>query len=105
MATKISHGWIKKGTEKHVRTTASRMRLNIFGSIRLGHLDETLTSQYETINAESIIDFLPKLREQYSDYKRIHFILDGAGYHKAKIVTEIVTYIILKLLNPYRTRD
>lgn len=88
MATKISHGWIKKGTEKHVRTTASRTRLNIFGSIRLGHLDETLTSQYKTINGESIIDFLYKLRAQYSDYKRIHFILDGAGYHKAKIVTE-----------------
>ncbi len=88
MATKISHGWIKKGTEKHVRTTASRTRLNIFGSIRLGHLGETLTSQYKTINAESIIDFLHQLREQYSDDKRIHFILDGAGYHKAKIVTE-----------------
>jgi hypothetical protein len=88
MATKISHGWIKKGTEKHVKTTASRTRLNIFGSLRLGHLDETLTSQYDTINGESIIDFLHKLRAQYSDYKRIHFILDGAGYHKSKIVTE-----------------
>ena len=88
MATKISHGWIKKGTEKHIRTTASRTRLNIFGGIRLGHLGETLISKYETINAESIIDFLYKLRAQYSDYKQIHLILDGAGYHKAKTVTE-----------------
>ena len=97
MATKISHGWIKKGTEKHVKTTASRTRLNIFGSIRLGHLDETLTSQYETINTESIIDFLHKLREQYSEYERIHFILDGAGYHKAKIVTEKAKELNIKI--------
>lgn len=97
MATKISHGWIKKGTEKHVKTTASRTRLNIFGSIRLGHLDETLTSQYDTINGESIIDFLHKLRAQYSDYKRIHFILDGAGYHKSKIVTEKAKELNIKI--------
>lgn len=97
MATKISHGWIKKGTEKHVKTTASRTRLNIFGSIRLGDLDETLTSQYETINGESIIDFLYKLRAQYSDYKRIHFILDGAGYHKSKIVTEKAKELNIKI--------
>ena len=103
MATKISHGWIKKGTEKHVKTTASRTRLNIFGSIRLGHLDETLTRQYETINGESIIDFLYKLRAQYSDYKQIHFILDGAGYHKSKIVTEKAKELNIKIhiLPPY----
>ena len=97
MATKISHGWIKKGSEKHVKTTASRTRLNIFGSIRLGHLDETLTSQYETINGESIIDFLYKLRAQYSDYKRIHFILDGAGYHKSKIVIKKAKELNIKI--------
>ena len=97
MATKISHGWIKKGSEKHVRTTASRTRLNLFGGIRLGHLGETLISKYETINAESIIDFLHKLRAQYSDYKRIHFILDGAGYHKAKIVTEKAKELNIKI--------
>ena len=88
MATKISHGWIRKGTEKHVKTTASRTRVNVFGAIRLGYLGEALTHQYETINAVSIVDFLHKLRAQYSDYQRIHFILDGAGYHKANIVTE-----------------
>ena len=46
---------IKKGHTKHVGTTASRTRLNIIGAIELGRISETITSQYETINTESII--------------------------------------------------
>jgi hypothetical protein len=32
MATKITWGWIRKGTDKPIDTTASRTRINLLGS-------------------------------------------------------------------------
>jgi hypothetical protein len=63
-ATKLAYGWIRIGKTKHVGTTASRTRLNIVGAIQLGHISEAITSQYETINAESIMHFMNKIREK-----------------------------------------
>ena len=87
-ATKISYGWIRKGKEKEVNTTASRTRLNIIGAIQLEHLSGTITEHYQTINGDSIIHFMNKLREQFSDNKKIHLIVDQAGYHKAQSVKD-----------------
>jgi hypothetical protein len=64
-ATKLSYGWIRTGQTKYVETTGSRTRLNIVGAIQLGNIAEAVTPQYETINSESIIDFMTKLRGQY----------------------------------------
>lgn len=87
-ATKITYGWIRKGKDKEVKTTASRTRLNIVGAIELDNLSKAVSEQYETINGESIIHFMNKLREQYSADKRLHLIMDQAGYHKATLVQE-----------------
>jgi hypothetical protein len=66
-AIKLYYGWIRTGQTKHVETTGSRTRLNIVGAIQLG----TMTAQYETINGESIIDFMTKLRGQHGS-KIVH---------------------------------
>jgi transposase len=102
-ATKLSHGWIKTGTDKAIKTTGSRTRLNIIGAIRLGHLAESVTAQYKTVNAEAIMDFMPQLRAQYINAKTLHLILDGAGYHRAKAVDEKANElnIVLHFLPPY----
>lgn len=102
-ATKISYGWIKTGKDKAVGTTASRTRLNIVGAIQLGHIAATLSKQYETINADSIIDFLQGVRKQYSESKTVHLILDQSGYHKSKIVAQEASKLNLHLhfLPPY----
>lgn len=101
-ATKLAYGWIRTGKTKHVGTTASRTRLNIVGAIQLGHIAETITSQYETINAESIIDFMSKIRSQYGA-KTVHLILDRSGYHQASLVAKKATALNIKLhfLPPY----
>ncbi len=85
-ATKVSYGWIRTGVDKPIKTTGSRTRLNIVGAIRLGHLEDAITKQYATVNGESIIDFFKLIKEQYKTDKRIHLILDGAGYHRSEIV-------------------
>lgn len=95
-ATKLAYGWIRTGTTKHVGTTASRTRLNIVGAIQLGHIAEAITSQYETINAESIIDFMGKIRAQYGS-KTVHLILDQSGYHKSKLLPDIALKLGIKL--------
>lgn len=101
-ATKLSYGWIKTGQTKHVETTASRTRLNIVGAIQLKHIAQAITYQYETINAESIIDFMSKIRSQYGS-KTVHLILDKSGYHRAASVTEKALTLNIKLhfLPPY----
>jgi len=101
-ATKLSYGWIKKGETKHIGTTASRTRLNIIGAIQLGHLSEAITAQYETINAESVMQFMNKIRERYKT-KKVHLILDQAGYHCSKQVAAYAETLNIKLhfLPPY----
>lgn len=102
-ATKLSYGWIKKGSDKAVQTTASRTRMNIVGAIELGALDKAVIADYETINAESIVDFLTQLRRAYPSCQTLHWIVDGAGYHKAQAVKDKAEELDIKLhlLPPY----
>lgn len=102
-ATKLTYGWIRTGQTKHVGTTASRTRLNIIGAIQLGYISEAITSQYETINAESIVDFMGKIRVHFSTKNTIHLILDKAGYHRSFLVAEYAEKLNIKLhfLPPY----
>ena len=101
-ATKLAYGWIRTGKTKHVGTTASRTRLNIVGAIQLGYVSEAITAQYETINAESIINFMDKIRDQYGS-KTVHLILDKAGYHRSLLVAQHASRLNIKLrfLPPY----
>lgn len=96
-ATKISYGWIKKGQEKVVGTTASRTRINLVGAIQLGHLEDTITAQYDTINGESITDFLNRLRERFNESKTIHLILDRSGYHRSEMVAKAAEKLNIEL--------
>ena len=102
-ATKITSGWIKTGTDKPIRTTGSRTRVNIVGAIQLGRLAEAVTSQYDTVNALSMVDFLESLRWQSTNTGTIHLILDGAGYHKAQVLKDRAQELDIKLyyLPPY----
>jgi transposase len=101
-ATKLAYGWIRTGKTKHVGTTASRTRLNIIGAIQLGYIAETITSQYETINAVSVMNFMDKIREKYNA-KTVHLILDQSGYHRSSLVAEYSLKLNIKLhfLPPY----
>ena len=92
-ATKITHGWIRKGQTKVVETTGSRSRLNIIGALNLSDIGGTVVDDYETINSESIYWFFWKLRERYPHKHKLHIILDGAGYHRTQLVRD-AAYIL-----------
>lgn len=80
MATKITGGWIRKGKDKLISTTASRTRINLFGSINLNNMSVTI-DQYQTINSCSLESHFAKLSNKYPDKKAIHLILDRGGYN------------------------
>jgi len=96
-ATKLSYGWIRTGKTKAVSTTASRTRLNLMGAIELENLSSTQIYSYETINAESVVDFLRLMREKYQSSKKIHLILDKAGYHRSDAVKKAARKLKIKL--------
>lgn len=74
------------GVDKMIKTKGSRTRLNIVDAIRLGHLSETLTAQYKTVNGDSIIDFFEQIKAFYADKDKINLVLDGARYHRSQDV-------------------
>lgn len=89
MATKLGYGWIKKGQDKHIATTASRSRVNITGGINIQTM-QLLSRSYQTINGASTIDFLKCLAAAYPSAPCIHVILDQSGYHKSQ---EVANYL------------
>lgn len=85
-ATKITAGWIRKGVDKPIKTTGTRTRLNIMGAIELGCLSKAVITHTDKVNRYTIVEFLQKIRSQYSSSNTIHLVLDGAGYHNAHAV-------------------
>jgi transposase len=82
-ATKVTSGWIRTGVDKPIETTGSHTRLNIVGAIRLGHLEDTISAQYKTVNGESIIDFFARIKTSYPTNSIFHPMLHDAGYHRS----------------------
>ena len=83
MATKIAHGWIRKGTDKLISQTASGTRVNIMGAIELSAMK--VTSCYpERVNTEATIAFFDQLKAAYPYASTLHVILDQAGYHRSE---------------------
>lgn len=102
MATKITYGWIRRGKDKEIDTTASRTRVNILGSINLETMDVTV-ADHETVNSLSLKKHFELLREKYPLAPTIHLILDRGAYNTSK-ETKIAAKehgITLRFLPPY----
>jgi len=102
-ATKLSYGWIRTGKTYEVSTTASRTRINLMGAIELDDIVNATVVDYETINAEVTGNFFELLREKYPIEKRLHIILDQAGYHRSEDLKKKAKFLTIHLhyLPPY----
>lgn len=103
MQTKVAHGWIRKGQEKEIPTTASRTRINILGAINLKDMSVITEDCGKSINSQSILGFLDSIKEKYIEKNVIHLILDQASYNKAFEVREYAYKLGIHLhyLPPY----
>jgi transposase len=100
--TQLTYGWILKGVRKEIATTPYQKRLNIIGGICLnGH--RFTYQQADTVNAETICDFLWKLRQANPGKFWVHVIWDNARYHRNDEVKEFAKELGIKLhyLPPY----
>jgi len=98
MATKLSYGWIRKGEDKKLETTASRTRVNVIGALKLDAIDETVAAEYETINAQSIVNHLRLIREKHGSSGKIYLIVDKAPYHRAEEVRQAARKLNIKMV-------
>jgi len=100
--TQLTYGWIPVGIRKEVATTGQQKRLNFVGGISLnGH--RFTYHQADKINADSICDFLWKLRKDNPGKFYVHVILDNASPHKDDYVCSFAKELGIKLhyLPPY----
>lgn len=100
--TQLVYGWISKGIRKEMPTTPYQKRLNFIGGICLkGH--RFTYHQADKVNAETICDFLWKLRQANPGKFKVHLIWDNAKYHRNAKVTAFAKELGIKLhyLPPY----
>jgi len=102
MATKITHGWIRKGKDKKIDTIASRTRVNVLGSINLETMGITI-SDHETVNSHALKQHFELLRRKYPKAPTIHLILDRGSYSRSKETKSAAKDLGIKLhyLPPY----
>lgn len=96
--TLASYGWIKKGTEKELKSNTGRARLNIHGAMNAETYETTIISSEENINSESTIQLFEYLENLYPLAVMIYVILDNAKYHFSKEVLEWVKNSRIKLV-------
>jgi transposase len=102
MATKVAYGWIRTGVDKPIATIASRIRLNLMGSINLESMEVTFGS-YETLNSASMTEHFKALRQKYQKAPKIHLFLDQGSYNTSFETRDAAEKhgIILHHLPPY----
>jgi transposase len=102
MATKISYGWIKKGVNKLIATTASRTRMNLLGALNLETM-QVVIKEYETLNQDSMADYLGQIRQAYPKAPQIHMIVDRGPYNISQKTKKTAKKygIVLHFLPPY----
>ena len=84
-----SYGWIEKGKEKHLRTNSGRKRINLHGILNSEDVTDVEMFSEETVNADSVIRALGRLRIKQKNGK-IYVIIDNARYYHAKKVKAYV---------------
>jgi transposase len=89
------YGWILKGSDKAIKTNSGRQRVNINGAICF-HTKDVVYREDETINRDSTVSLLSKIRSKHDEDKEITVILDNAKYNRA---TEVTKYASLHKIN------
>ena len=79
--SKPAFGWVKKGTNPTLKTTAGRARVNIHGALNLETFDTPFVAPI-TVDGVSAVQLLAKIEARNQDKRIIHVIWDNAAYHK-----------------------
>jgi len=83
--TRPAFGWMKKGSNTAVKTTAGRQRVNIHGALCLENFDAPFV-EVTKVNGDSSVALLAKIEARNPTKSTIHVIWDNAPYHKCEQV-------------------
>lgn len=83
--TKPAFGWVRKGSNPAVKTTAGRGRVNIHGALCLENFDAPFVESV-TVDGTSAVQLLAKIEANNPTKSVIHVIWDNAAYHRCDAV-------------------
>ncbi len=100
--TQASHGWIKRGAQKEIKSNSGRQRLNINGAINIETMS-CATVMDHAVNADSTIALLKRLELKHRKAQAIYVICDNARYYRSRKVKKYLenSRIVLVFLPPY----
>lgn len=88
--SKLDYGWIYKGTNKAIKTTATQKRVHIFGALSYPS-NNIIVIEDKTINSQSVIAMLEKLKFRHPQGTTINCVLDNAKYQKSIVIQEYIS--------------
>ena len=91
-----AYGWIRRGKEKHLRSTGSRKRVNIHGAVNIDTKD-IVTDFAKSITGESSWRLFKKMEAKHSKAKKIHGVVDNASYYISRWLKEKLKGTKIKL--------
>lgn len=86
--TRSDYVWVKKGTDKEIRTNSGRKRININGAMNAHEPEDVVLVEAETINAQTTQKLFEKLLEKHADKEKIYVLADNASYYANKDLKE-----------------
>lgn len=86
-----AYGWIYKGSNVAILTTATQKRVHIFGALSYPG-NELSTIEDTTINSQSVIAMLEQLKFKHPPGAIINCVLDNAKYQKSSVIQQYQVY-------------
>jgi len=81
-----NYGWILKGHNKLLLSNTGRKRVNIHGGLNINSHKLISIVDEKNIDADTFILLLEAIQKKHQKEKKVHIILDNAGYHKGEKV-------------------
>jgi transposase len=98
----VGNAWVRKGTEREIRTNTGRERLNINAAIDIDGFSFSHVYS-DSINAQSTIALFKKIEKANPDAKSIFIVRDNARYYSCNLVKDYLrtSKIVILCLPPY----
>lgn len=87
---KLHYGWIKKGTDKSVKSNSGRQKININGAYNPINQDTICVKTEKPVNSQTNIELIDKIIELNPRKTVFYFFLDNARYNKSKMLNYYV---------------
>lgn len=84
--TRAEYGWVKKGEQKTIKANTGRKRVNINGALNPDDPTDVQIDITESVNAQSTIRLLEKIKLKNKGKKRIIIYSDNAKYYKSSVL-------------------